>query len=226
MGSVKNTHYIIGSVVGPHPFPAMVRSFQSVIGHETRAQSLEMIGTLPHCVVACVGGGSNAAGIFHPFLEDEGVELIGVEAGGRGSHPGDHAASLSYGTPGVLHGSRSYVLQNEDGQTAPVHSCSAGLDYPGVGPEHAAWRDSGRVSYVSVNDREALEAFRQLSELEGIMPALETAHAVAAATRIAENRPPEDTIVINLSGRGDKDVTEAQRLLAEHGMMPTTEMLG
>lgn len=216
MGSVDHTHYIIGSVVGPHPFPAMVRDFQSVIGREARDQCLDKLGKLPDCIVACVGGGSNAAGIFHPFLEDESVELVGVEAGGRGSHQGDHAATLSHGAPGVLHGSRSYVLQDEDGQTAPVHSCSAGLDYPGVGPEHAAWRDSGRVRYISVSDEDALAHFRLLSEQEGIMPALETAHAVAAATTIAAQRSPDQTVLINLSGRGDKDVTEAQRLLESH----------
>ena len=213
MGSVGDTHYIIGSVVGPHPFPAMVRDFQSVIGTEARAQCLEMLGKLPDCIVACVGGGSNAAGIFHPFLEDESVELIGVEAGGRGNAQGDHAATLSHGAPGVLHGSRSFVLQDADGQTAPVHSCSAGLDYPGVGPEHSAWRASGQVSYLSVTDDEALDSFRLLSEKEGIMPALETSHAIAAAIKLAATRSSDQIVLINLSGRGDKDVMEAQRLL-------------
>ena len=213
MGSVDHTHYIIGSVVGPHPFPAMVRDFQSVIGQEARSQCLDTLGRLPDCIIACVGGGSNAAGMFHPFLEDASVELIGVEAGGRGDAPGDHAATLSHGAPGVLHGSRSYVLQDKDGQTSPVHSCSAGLDYPGVGPEHAAWRDSGRVQYTSVTDEEALASFRLLCEQEGIMPALESSHAIAAATRIAAERSAEQIVLINLSGRGDKDVTEAQRLL-------------
>lgn len=216
MGSVDHTHYIIGSVVGPHPFPAMVRDFQSVIGIEAREQCLDMLGKLPDCIVACVGGGSNAAGIFHPFLEDASVEMFGVEAGGRGSQQGDHAATLSHGAPGVLHGSRSYVLQDPDGQTSPVHSCSAGLDYPGVGPEHAAWRDSGRVQYISVTDDEALASFRLLSEQEGIMPALETSHAIAAATSMAANRSSDEVVLVNLSGRGDKDVTEAQRLLESH----------
>ncbi|MAT81354.1 MAG: tryptophan synthase subunit beta [Phycisphaerae bacterium] len=215
MGSVDHTHYIIGSVVGPHPFPAMVRDFQSIIGIESRSQCLETLGKLPDCIVACVGGGSNAAGIFHPFLEDASVELVGVEAGGRGDSPGDHAATLSHGSPGVLHGSRSYVLQDADGQTAPVHSCSAGLDYPGVGPEHSAWRASGRVNYISVTDDDALAAFQLLSEKEGIMPALETSHAIAAAASLARSRDQDDVILINLSGRGDKDVMEAQRLL-EH----------
>ena len=220
MGSVDHTHYIIGSVVGPHPFPAMVRDFQSVIGREAREQCLETIGRLPSCVVACVGGGSNAAGIFHPFLEDAQVKLVGVEAGGRGSDQGNHAAPLTHGSPGVLHGSRSYVLQDGDGQTADVHSCSAGLDYPGVGPEHAAWHESGRVSYRSVSDEDALSSFRLLSEQEGIMPALETSHAVAATIEMAMSGSSDDVYLINLSGRGDKDVTEAERLLASHSMLP------
>ena len=220
MGSVGDTHYIIGSVVGPHPFPAMVRDFQSVIGIEARQQCLDIIGKLPACVVACVGGGSNAAGIFHPFLEDERVELVGVEAGGRGPEQGNHAAPLSHGSPGVLHGSRSYVLQNNDGQTANVHSCSAGLDYPGVGPEHSAWLESGRVKYTSVSDEDALTSFRLLSEREGIMPALETSHAIAAAIEIARDRSKDEIILINLSGRGDKDVTEGERLLRKHSMLP------
>src|SRR5213596_1099318 len=172
MGSVQHTHYIIGSVVGPHPFPMMVRDFQSVIGTETRRQIVEAEGRLPDAIVACVGGGSNAAGIFHPFINDASVKLIGVEAGGLGSALGQHAASLTAGKPGVLHGSLSYVLQDEDGQTADVHSVSAGLDYPGVGPEHAYWKDSGRVSYVSITDAEAIEAFQLVARLEGILPAL------------------------------------------------------
>ncbi|MCH2134766.1 MAG: tryptophan synthase subunit beta [Phycisphaerales bacterium] len=220
MGSVEHTHYIIGSVVGPHPFPAMVRDFQSIIGRESRQQCLDVLGRLPECVVACVGGGSNAAGMFHPFLDDESVELVGVEAGGKGDHVGDHAATLVHGSPGVLHGSRSYVLQDDDGQTAPVHSCSAGLDYPGVGPEHAAWHESGRVRYTAVGDQAALVAFRLLSEKEGIMPALESSHAVAAAAEIAAGRSRDDIVLINLSGRGDKDVTEAERLLEAHQMLP------
>src|SRR5438128_2961151 len=190
MATVENTHYIIGSVVGPHPFPAMVRDFQAVIGEETRQQCLEQTGRLPDVVVACVGGGSNSAGIFYPFINDKDVELIGVEAGGRGTEQGQHAATLSFGKPGVLHGSQSYVLQDDDGQTAPVHSVSAGLDYPGVGPEHSFWKDSGRVRYSHVSDAEALAGFGTCSRLEGILPALETAHAVVEAMRIASQRSP------------------------------------
>jgi tryptophan synthase beta chain len=217
MGSVTDTHYIIGSVVGPHPFPMMVRDFQSVIGRECRAQCLERLKRLPDCVVACVGGGSNAAGIFHPFVQDAGVRLVGVEAGGRGAKAGDHAAPLSFGTPGVLHGSLSYVLQDAAGQTADVHSCSAGLDYPGVGPEHSFWKDSGRVEYVAATDDEALDAFRLIAEHEGIIPALETAHAVHATMQIARGMKPDQIVVINVSGRGDKDVNEAIRLLEARG---------
>jgi tryptophan synthase beta chain len=217
MGSVTDTHYIIGSVVGPHPFPMMVRDFQSVIGRECRAQCLERLKRLPDCVVACVGGGSNAAGIFHPFVQDAGVRLVGVEAGGRGAKAGDHAAPLSFGTPGVLHGSLSYVLQDAAGQTADVHSCSAGLDYPGVGPEHSFWKDSGRVEYVAATDDEALDAFRLIAEHEGIIPALETAHAVHATMQIARDMKPDQVVVINVSGRGDKDVNEAIRLLEARG---------
>jgi tryptophan synthase beta chain len=217
METVAHTHYILGSVVGPHPFPRIVRDFQSVIGAEARRQCLERIGRLPDCIVACVGGGSNAAGIFHPFVEDAAVELRGVEAGGRSAAPGEHAAPLSHGAPGVLHGSLSYVLQDEAGQTMPVHSCSAGLDYPGVGPEHAYWRDTGRVTYESVTDDEALEAFQMLSQLEGIIPALETAHAIAGAARRARTLGREAVVLVNLSGRGDKDVMEAARLLDADG---------
>ncbi|MFM1881663.1 MAG: Tryptophan synthase beta chain [Planctomycetota bacterium] len=213
MGSVGRTHYIIGSVVGPHPFPLMVREFQSVIGSECRAQSLAALGRLPDLVVACVGGGSNAAGIFAPFVGDASVGLLGVEAGGRGPGAGDHAAPLSHGTPGVLHGSLSYVLQDRDGQTADVHSCSAGLDYPGVGPEHSHWKDAGRVCYTAVTDAQALEAFQLLARLEGIIPALETSHAVHAAVTAARAMRPDQVVVINVSGRGDKDVVEAMRLL-------------
>jgi tryptophan synthase beta chain len=217
MGSVADTHYIIGSVVGPHPFPMMVRDFQSVIGRECRAQSLERLGRLPDAVVACVGGGSNAAGIFFPFVGDAGVRLVGVEAGGRGTAPGEHAAPLSFGTPGVLHGSLSYVLQDPAGQTADVHSCSAGLDYPGVGPEHSFWKDTGRVEYVAATDDQALDAFRLLAEREGIIPALETSHAVHAALDVARGMRPDQVVVINVSGRGDKDVNEAIRLLEARG---------
>lgn len=214
MGSVGDTHYILGSVVGPHPFPTIVRDFQSVIGRECRTQSLAQFGMLPDVVVACVGGGSNAAGIFAPFINDNTVKLIGVEAGGRGPTAGDHAAPLSLGAPGVLHGAYSYVLQNADGQTADVHSCSAGLDYPGVGPEHSYWRDSGRVQYCAVTDAQALEGFQLLAQQEGIIPALETSHAVWRAVEIARALPSSSLVVINVSGRGDKDVNEAMRLLA------------
>ena len=212
MGSVETTHYIIGSVVGPHPFPMIVRDFQCIIGREAKAQSLRHIGRMPDAVVACVGGGSNAAGIFFPFIEDE-VRLVGVEAGGTASALGQHAAPLSFGSPGVLHGSLSYVLQDDDGQTANVHSCSAGLDYPGVGPEHSQWKDAGRVEYTAVTDAEALEAFLLLARTEGIIPALESSHAVAHAAKMAVDMPRESDIVINLSGRGDKDVEEALRLM-------------
>jgi tryptophan synthase beta chain len=212
MASVGETHYILGSVVGPHPFPRIVRDFQSVIGRECRAQCLERLGRLPDAVVACVGGGSNAAGIFWPFVEDRSVRLVGVEAGGRGPGAGDHAAPLAHGTPGVLHGSLSYVLQDASGQTADVHSCSAGLDYPGVGPEHSYWKDSGRAEYVAATDSEALAAFDLLAQAEGVIPALETSHAVHAAVELARTMPREAAIVINVSGRGDKDVNEVIRL--------------
>ena len=213
MGSVEHTHYIIGSVVGPHPFPMIVRDFQSIIGREAKSQCLRQLGKMPDAVVACVGGGSNAAGIFYDFVDDAGVRLIGVEAGGRGPTAGQHAAPLSFGTPGVLHGSLSYVLQDENGQTADVHSCSAGLDYPGVGPEHSYWKDSGRVMYTAVTDADALDAFRLLARTEGIIPALETSHAVAEAMRLAAEMKADQNLLINLSGRGDKDVDEASRLL-------------
>jgi tryptophan synthase beta chain len=213
MGSVEQTHYILGSVVGPHPFPLIVRDFQTVIGHETRRQCLERIGRLPDHLLACVGGGSNAAGMFHPFVDDEQVKLVGIEAGGRSNDPGDHAAPLNFGRPGVLHGSRSYVMQDAVGQTGPVHSISAGLDYPGVGPEHAFWRDTGRASYTAVSDADALNAFGMLARLEGIIPALESAHAVAHAISMARDLPADRVIVINLSGRGDKDIDEVVRLI-------------
>ena len=212
MGSVGETHYILGSVVGPHPFPMIVRDFQSVIGRECRAQCLERYGRLPDAVVACVGGGSNAAGIFWPFADDAAVRLVGVEAGGRGPGAGNHAAPLAHGTPGVLHGSLSYVLQDPFGQTADVHSCSAGLDYPGVGPEHSYWKDTGRVEYVAATDAEALAAFDLLAQKEGIIPALETSHAVHAAVQLARTMPKDAIVVINVSGRGDKDVNEVIRL--------------
>lgn len=212
MASVQTTHYIIGSVVGPHPFPMMVRDFQSVIGREARAQSLEMIGRLPDEVVACVGGGSNSAGMFYPFVDDAGVKLTGIEAGGRSSQPGDHASTLSYGVKGVLHGSYSYVLQDEDGQTADVHSISAGLDYPGVGPEHSYWHDTGRVEYLSIRDAEALQALQFTARTEGILPAMESSHALAYAMKRAKQLPRDKAIVVCLSGRGDKDVNEVARL--------------
>ncbi len=213
MATSEHTHYIIGSVVGPHPYPMIVRDFQSVIGIEAREQSLDQIGKLPDHLVASVGGGSNAAGLFYPFINDTSVKMVGVEAGGRSTNLGDHAAPLTYGSPGVLHGSRSYVLQNNDGQTAPVHSISAGLDYPGVGPEHAYWHDTGRVQYTDCTDQEALKAFTLLTKTEGIIPALESSHAVAHAIKMAKNLPQDQTIIINLSGRGDKDLDEAIRLL-------------
>jgi tryptophan synthase beta chain len=212
MASVEHTHYIIGSVVGPHPFPAMVRDFQSVIGKETRQQCHEQVGRLPDVVVACVGGGSNSAGMFYPFVSDAGVELVGVEAGGKGVGEGQHAATLNFGKPGVLHGSFSYVLQDQDGQTAPVHSISAGLDYPAVGPEHSYWKDTGRVKYTHVSDDEALQGFSLCCRLEGILPALETAHAVVEGMRQAARRSHEDVVVICFSGRGDKDCFEVARL--------------
>ncbi len=213
MGSVESTHYIIDTVAGPHPFPQMVRDFQSVIGAETKSQSLEIFGRLPDYVIACVGGGSNAAGIFAPLAGDAEVKLIGVEAGGRGSALGQHAATLSFGRPGVLHGCLSYVLQDDDGQTADVHSVSAGLDYPGVGPEHAAWKDSGRVQYTSITDAESLEAFQLLARCEGIIPALESAHAIAHVAKLAPTLAKDKIIVVNLSGRGDKDCQEVARLI-------------
>ena len=213
MGSVKTTHYVIGSVVGPHPFPMMVRDFQSVIGRETRRQCLENFDRLPDVVVACVGGGSNAAGMFYPFIDDEGVRLEGVEAGGRGPDAGENASPLSFGKPGILHGSFSYVLQDDDGQTQDVHSVSAGLDYPGVGPEHSYWKDTGRVHYTNVIDIDALASFEWLVQAEGIIPAVESSHAVAHACRVAAEMDPEQVVVVCLSGRGDKDVAEVSRLL-------------
>ena len=212
MGSVETTHYIIGSVVGPHPFPRIVRDFQAVIGRETVEQCRRQLGRLPDTVVACVGGGSNAAGMFYPFVDHAEVRLVGVEAGGRSGQPGDHAASLSFGSPGILHGSLSYVLQDDDGQTSDVHSVSAGLDYPGVGPEHSYWRDAGRVSYTSVTDAAALDAFDTVARQEGILPALETSHALALAVDEAARRPADEILVVCLSGRGDKDAAEIARL--------------
>jgi tryptophan synthase beta chain len=204
--NVPSTHYIIGSVVGPDPYPRMVRDFQSVIGREARAQMLDRYGRLPHTVVACVGGGSNAMGIFSGFLQDESVRLVGIEAAGQGLGSGQHSATLSAGAPGVLHGSLSYLLQDADGQVAPAHSISAGLDYPGVGPEHSYLKDTGRVSYYTATDTQALEAFQKLSRLEGIIPALESAHALAWLEGQAGRFPSDAIVLVNLSGRGDKDV--------------------
>jgi len=215
MASVETTHYCFGTTAGPHPFPVMVRDFQSVVGRETRQQIQKQEGKLPDAVVACVGGGSNAAGIFVPFIDDEDVELVGVEAGGRGLETGDHAAPLAVGRPGVLHGSFSYVMQDEDGQTLPVHSVSAGLDYPGVGPEHSYWKDIGRVRYASATDTEALGAFGELSRHEGIIPALESSHALVEARKMAADMDKRQIIIVNLSGRGDKDVEEVARLLGD-----------
>ncbi len=204
--NVDNTFYIIGTVAGPHPYPMLVRDFQCVIGREARRQCLEQTGKLPDALVACVGGGSNAIGLFHPFLEDEGVAIYGVEAGGDGVETGRHAAPLNAGLPGVLHGNRTYLMSDEDGQIIETHSVSAGLDYPGVGPEHSWLRDTGRASYVAVNDDEALAAFRKLTRIEGIMPALESSHAVAYLEKLAPSMSKEQIIVVNLSGRGDKDI--------------------
>jgi tryptophan synthase beta chain len=213
VASVTTTHYIIGSVVGPDPFPRMVRDFQSVIGREARAQVIERIGRLPRSVVACVGGGSNAIGIFSGFLDDPDVELIGVEAAGEGIATGRHSATLTAGSPGVLHGCLSYLLQDEDGQVLPAHSVSAGLDYPGVGPEHSWLRDAGRVRYEAVTDAEALAAFQSLARLEGIIPALEPAHALAWLTRQRGRWGADDPVLVCLSGRGDKDVAHVAKLL-------------
>jgi tryptophan synthase beta chain len=215
MSSVETTHYILGSVVGPDPFPRLVRDFQSVIGRETRGQCLDQFGRLPETVVACCGGGSNAAGMFYPFVNDAEVKLVGVEAGGRSQKLGEHAATLNYGRPGVLHGTFSYVMQDDDGQTADVHSVSAGLDYPGVGPEHSYWKDTGRAQYTFANDQQALDAFDALAKTEGILPALESSHAVAAAMQIAAEMKKDEVVVVCLSGRGDKDAAEIARLRGE-----------
>ncbi|HVT38114.1 MAG TPA: tryptophan synthase subunit beta [Gemmatimonadaceae bacterium] len=212
VATCDDSHYIIGSVVGPAPYPRMVRDFQSVIGYEARAQMFERAGALPRSVVACVGGGSNAMGIFHAFVGDSHVELIGVEAAGRGLDTSHHSASLSKGTPGVLHGALSYLLQDQHGQVHPAHSVSAGLDYPGVGPEHAHLKDTGRATYVSVTDAEALKAFGELSRLEGIVPALETAHALAWITANAGRWTHDEPVLLCVSGRGDKDVAEVSQM--------------
>ncbi|MEQ8611396.1 MAG: tryptophan synthase subunit beta [Parvibaculum sp.] len=204
--NVESTYYLIGTVAGPHPYPAMVRDFQSVIGQETRQQMMEREGRLPDSVVACIGGGSNAMGLFHPFLDEPSVKIYGVEAAGRGIETGEHCASLKGGAPGVLHGNRTYLLQDDDGQIKDGHSISAGLDYPGIGPEHAWLHESGRAEYVSATDREALDAFQLCSRLEGIIPALEPAHALAFVSKIAPKLPKDHLMVMNMCGRGDKDV--------------------
>jgi len=212
--NVRTTYYCIGSVMGPHPYPMIVRDFQRVIGLEAKAQLEEIAGRLPDVLVACVGGGSNAMGLFHPFIEDAGVRMLGVEAAGEGLDSGRHGAALCAGTPGVLHGMRSLMLSDPDGQVSPAHSISAGLDYPGVGPEHALLRDEGRAEYVSVTDAEALDAFVYLSKLEGILPALESAHAVAYVRKLAPGLSRDALVIVNLSGRGDKDAPQVRELLA------------
>ncbi|MFO0582703.1 MAG: tryptophan synthase subunit beta [Anaeromyxobacter sp.] len=220
--NVRDTHYIIGSVAGPHPYPALVRDFQSVIGREARRQCLEVAGRLPDAVVACVGGGSNAMGIFSGFVDDASVKLVGVEAAGLGLSTGKHGAALAKGTPGVLHGSRSYVLQDPHGQIAEAHSISAGLDYPGVGPELSYLKDTGRLTLMQATDQEALEALTYLARTEGIIPALETAHAVSAARKVARELGPDGLVVVNVSGRGDKDVDHVRRALAASRGRPSS----
>ncbi|MBZ5488279.1 tryptophan synthase subunit beta [Halomonas aquamarina] len=211
--NVDNTFYIIGTVAGPHPYPQLVRDFNAVVGREARQQSLEQIGRLPDALVACVGGGSNAIGLFYPFIEDDAVAMYGVEAGGDGIETGRHAAPLASNAPrGVLHGNRTYLMSDEAGQVSDTHSISAGLDYPGVGPEHSLWKDVGRVKYVAANDKEVLEAFRELTQMEGIMPALESAHALAHAKVLATTMQPDQHIVVNLSGRGDKDIMTVAKI--------------
>ena len=210
--NVDNTYYIIGTVAGPHPYPQLVRDFQSIIGREAKEQSLKLLGGLPDALVACVGGGSNAIGLFHPFLKDTTVSMYGVEAGGHGLDTGEHAAPLSAGTPGVLHGNRTYIMTDTNGQISSTHSVSAGLDYPGVGPEHSWLKDLKRVNYVSADDAEAMEAFHLLTKLEGIIPALESSHAVAYAMKLAKKIGDSRTIVVNLSGRGDKDIETVARI--------------
>jgi tryptophan synthase beta chain len=213
VATCENTFYCIGTVAGPHPYPAMVRDFQCVIGNETRVQMMKAEGRLPDTLVACIGGGSNAMGLFHPFLDDKGVRLVGVEAGGKGVETGEHAASLTGGRPGVLHGNRTYLLQDEEGQITEAHSISAGLDYPGIGPEHSWLKETGRIEYVSATDNEALAAFQMLCKLEGIIPALEPAHALGHVLKLAPTLPKDNLLVMNLCGRGDKDVfAVAERL--------------
>jgi len=215
--NVRTTYYCIGSVMGPHPYPTLVRDFQRVIGIEARAQIQAAEGRLPDAIIACVGGGSNAMGIFHPFVNDEGVRLIGVEPGGEGVGSGRHGATLSAGQPGILHGQRTFVMSDDDGQIFPAHSISAGLDYPGVGPEHAHLKEIGRAEYVVANDDEALEAFVHLSRMEGIIPALESAHAIAYVCKLAPTLSRDQVVIVNLSGRGDKDVSEVREILSKQG---------
>ena len=210
--NVDTTHYIIGSVAGPHPYPMMVRDFQAVIGQEAREQCLRLEGRLPDLLVACIGGGSNAMGLFYPFVDDESVDMVGVEAAGLGLATARHAAPLNAGTPGVLHGQYTYLMQDEDGQIMQTHSISAGLDYPGVGPEHSYWKDIGRARYTAVTDDEALQGFRLLNRTEGILPALESSHAVAWVAREARQRSADEIVIVNLSGRGDKDINTVARL--------------
>src|SRR5688500_4244615 len=211
--NVADTFYCIGTVAGPHPYPAMVRDFQSVIGREAREQMMLAEGRLPDSLIAAIGGGSNAIGLFHPFLDDPDIEIYGVEAAGRGLSAGLHAASIAGGRPGVLHGNRTYLLMNDDGQIQDAHSISAGLDYPGIGPEHSWLPETGRVTYLSATDKEALDAFQLLTRLEGIIPALESAHAIAKVTELAPKRRKEHLMVVNLSGRGDKDIPQVAEIL-------------
>ena len=217
VSNVRNTHYLLGSVVGPHPYPVMVRDFQAIIGRETREQALAEYHRLPDYLIACVGGGSNSIGLFHPFYDDKDVRFIGVEAGGKGLDTGEHSATLTTGKTGVLHGTKSYLMENEHGQIKETHSIAPGLDYPGVGPEHSFYKDSGRASYVAVTDSQALEGFRLLSDTEGIIPALEPAHAIYYAAGLAKKLPKDKIIIVNLSGRGDKDLEIVTRAL---GMEP------
>ena len=224
--NADNTFYLLGSAVGPHPYPLMVRTFQSVIGEEARAQMIEKEGRLPDYLVACVGGGSNAIGLFHPFVKEDHVKIIGVEPAGKGLHTNAHAATLTLGTKGLIHGFECYLLQDDCGSPLPVHSIAAGLDYPGVGPEHCALKDSGRAEYHAITDDEALEAFLTLSKTEGIIPALESAHAVAYAIKLAKKLPPSEVILVNLSGRGDKDVEQVEAMLSNEKIPISKEVYG
>lgn len=224
--NADNTFYLLGSAVGPHPYPLMVRTFQSVIGEEARAQMIEKEGRLPDYLVACVGGGSNAIGLFHPFVKEDHVKIIGVEPAGKGLHTKAHAATLTLGTKGLIHGFECYLLQDDCGSPLPVHSIAAGLDYPGVGPEHCALKDSGRAEYHAITDDEALEAFLTLSKTEGIIPALESAHAVAYAIKLAKKLPPSEVILVNLSGRGDKDVEQVEAMLSNEKIPISKEVYG